>query len=75
MWLDLYTFSNYKDFIAACRWLHRDEDDPEFAYLNFENYPSEWYSTVRTAWMRTHSSAFFVSCLQNSVRFHINLTD
>ena len=44
MWLDLYTFSSYEDFIAACRWLHRDEEDPEFAYLDFENYPSEWYS-------------------------------
>ena len=23
MWLDLYTFSCYEDFVAACRWLHR----------------------------------------------------
>ena len=44
MWLDLYTFSSYEDFIAACRWLHRDESDPELMYLDFENYPTEWYS-------------------------------
>ena len=44
MWLDLYTFSSYEDFIAACRWLHRDESDPELMFLDFENYPSEWYS-------------------------------
>ena len=44
MWLDLYTFSCYEDFVAACRWLHRDEQDPEFAYLDYENYPDEWYS-------------------------------
>ena len=43
-WLDLYTFSCYEDFVAACRWLHRDEQDPEFAYLDYENYPDEWYS-------------------------------
>ena len=44
MWLDLYTFSSYEDFIAACKWLHRDESDPELMYLDFENYPTEWYS-------------------------------
>ena len=44
MWLDLYTFSCYENFVAACRWLHRDEQDPEFAYLDYENYPDEWYS-------------------------------
>ena len=37
MWLDLYTFSCYEDFVAACRWLHRDEQDPEFAYLDYES--------------------------------------
>lgn len=44
MWLDLYTFSCYEDFVAACRWLHRDEQDPEFAYLDYENMPDCWYS-------------------------------
>ena len=44
MWLDLYTFSCYEDFVAACRWLHRDEQDPEFAYLDYENFCDEWYS-------------------------------
>ena len=43
-WLDLYTFSCYEDFVAACRWLHRDEQDPEFAYLDYENMPDAWYS-------------------------------
>ena len=41
MWLDLTTFSTYGDFIAACRWLHRDEADPEFMFLDYENYPDE----------------------------------
>ena len=44
MWLDLTTFSSYRDFVAACHWLHRSESDPEFMYLDFENFPSAWYS-------------------------------
>ena len=38
MWLDLSSFSSYDDFMAACRWLHRDESDPEFMFLDYENY-------------------------------------
>ena len=44
MWMDLTTFSTYGDFIAACRWLHRDEADPEFMVLDYENYPDSLYS-------------------------------
>ena len=44
MWLDLSSFSCYDDFMAACRWLHRDESDPELMYLDFEKYSTEWYS-------------------------------
>ena len=44
MWLDLYTFSSYEDFIAACRWLHRDEADPELMFLDYENFCDAWYS-------------------------------
>ena len=44
MWLDLSSFSCHDDFMAACRWLHRDESDPEYAYLDFENFPEQLYS-------------------------------
>ena len=44
MWLDLTTFSTYGDFIAACRWLHRDEADPEYMHLDYENMPDSFYS-------------------------------
>ena len=44
MWLDLYTFSSYEDFIAACKWLHRDESDVELMFLDFENFPAQMYS-------------------------------
>ena len=43
MWLDLTSFSTYEDFVDACRWLHRDEADPEFAFLDYENFPDAWY--------------------------------
>ncbi|MBR5674270.1 MAG: antirestriction protein ArdA [Muribaculaceae bacterium] len=43
MWLDLLSFSCYDDFMAACRWLHRDESDPEFMYLDYENFCAAWY--------------------------------
>ena len=45
MWLDLSTFSSYDDFIAACRWLHRDEgENAEFMFLDYENFPVPFYS-------------------------------
>ena len=44
MWLDLTTFSDYDEFCAVCRFLHRDEDDPELMCQDYENYPEEWYS-------------------------------
>ena len=43
-WFDLTTFSTYEDFMAACRWLHRDESDPEYMYLDYENMPEQFYS-------------------------------
>ena len=43
MWLDLSSFSCYDDFMAACRWLHRDESDPEFMFLDYENFCAAWY--------------------------------
>lgn len=44
MWLDLTTFSDYDEFCAVCRFLHRDEDDPELMCQDYENFPEVWYS-------------------------------
>ena len=44
MWLDLTTFSDYDEFCAVCRFLHRDEADPELTCQDYENFPEEWYS-------------------------------
>lgn len=44
MWLDLTTFYDYDEFIDCCKALHSDEDDPEFMFQDYENFPSDWYS-------------------------------
>ena len=43
-WVDLTDFSNYDEFMDYIRELHSDEDDPEFMYQDFENFPRVWYS-------------------------------
>ncbi len=43
-WLDITKFDDYEEFMAVCRFLHRDEHDPEFMFQDFENFPREWYS-------------------------------
>ena len=43
-WLDLTTFASYEDFCEVCRFLHRDEADPELMFQDMENFPDEWYS-------------------------------
>ena len=44
MWLDLTTFADYDEFCAVCRFLHRDESDPELMAQDYENFPEEWYT-------------------------------
>ena len=44
MWLDLTTFADYDEFCAVCRFLHRDEADPELMCQDYENFPEIWYS-------------------------------
>ena len=43
-WLDLTTFASYEDFCEVCRFLHRDEADPELMFQDMENFPDEWYN-------------------------------
>ena len=44
VWLDLTTFADYDEFLAVCRYIHRDESDPEFMAQDFEGFPREWYA-------------------------------
>lgn len=43
-WLDLTKFSEYEEFIAVCRQLHKDEEDPELMFQDYECFPEQFYS-------------------------------
>ena len=38
-WLDMDKFSDAEDFENACHELHKDEEDPEFMYQDYEGFP------------------------------------
>lgn len=39
-WIDITDFSDWEKFIEYCKALHSDEENPEFMYQDFENYPN-----------------------------------
>ena len=73
-WLDLSDYSDKEDFYEACRELHKDEEDAEFMFQDYENIPEDlisesWISgnffTLRDAVEDlgdTEQEAFFVWC-------------
>ena len=42
-WITLSDFSDKDEFLAYCRQLHSDEDDPEFMFQDYEGLPSSLY--------------------------------
>lgn len=42
MWLDLMSFYDYEEFMDVCAYLHRDEDDPELMFQDWDNVPDCW---------------------------------
>ena len=38
-WLDLSDYSDKEEFYDACRELHKDEEDAEFMFQDWENVP------------------------------------
>lgn len=38
-WLDLSDYSDKEEFIEACWELHKDEEDPELMFQDYENIP------------------------------------
>ena len=38
-WLDLSDYSDKEDFYEACRELHKDEEDAEYMFQDWENVP------------------------------------
>ena len=73
-WLDLSDYSDKEDFYEACRELHKDEEDAEYMFQDWENVPenligeswiSENFFTLRDAVENlgdTEQEAFFVWC-------------
>ena len=43
-WLDLEDYVDLDDFFEACQELHKDEDDPELMFQDFEDIPEELIS-------------------------------
>ena len=72
--LDLSDYSDKEDFYEACRELHKDEEDAEYMFQDWENVPenligeswiSENFFTLRDAVEKlgdTEQEAFFVWC-------------
>jgi len=42
-WLKLDDYSDYDDFIKAALELHKDEEDPELMFQDFEGFPKRYY--------------------------------
>ena len=43
-WLNIETFSDSDEFNEFCKLLHNDENDPEFAILDYQNIPKHFDS-------------------------------
>ena len=43
-WVDLTKFSDEDKFLDYCKELHKDEEDPELMYQDFEEFPKRYYS-------------------------------
>jgi antirestriction protein len=43
-WLDLEDYADKEDFLTACAELHKDEEDPELMFQDFEGFPRSMYS-------------------------------
>lgn len=41
-WLELANFTTRRGFYAACKELHKDEEDPEFMFQDHENIPTSF---------------------------------
>ena len=73
-WLNLSNYSDKEEFYEACRELHKDEEDAEYMFQDYENIPealiseswiSENFFALRDAvedLSDTEQEAFFVWC-------------
>ena len=42
-WMTLSEYDNKEEFLAACHELHKDEDDPEFMFQDYDELPECFY--------------------------------
>ncbi len=42
-WVDISMCSDYEEFIEVCKAIHQDEEDPEFMFQDFMNFPESLY--------------------------------
>lgn len=50
-WITLTEFDNLKDFYNECRALHKDEEDPEFMFQDWEVNTSILKPFIRESWI------------------------
>lgn len=43
-WMDMTEYDDAEEFFKACAELHKDENDPEFMFQDFECFPENLYS-------------------------------
>lgn len=43
-WLDLEDYPDKESFLEACAELHKDENDPELMFQDYEGFPAAFYS-------------------------------
>lgn len=43
-WLDLEDYESRDEFLEAARDLHKDEEDPELMYQDYQGFPDQYYS-------------------------------
>ena len=43
MWIDLEKVYDTDEFFEVCRELHKDEDDPEFMFQDYQGFPESMY--------------------------------
>lgn len=81
-WLDLSDYSDKDEFLEACRELHKDDQDPEFMFQDYENIPE---TLISESWLsdkffelreatenmdETVQEAFFIWCEDASKDFN-----
>lgn len=66
-WISLDYYSNGDDFYKDCLELHKDEQDPELMFQDFEGFPREYYGESQLdpsvwEWVQLHEDQQEIVC-------------